>query len=181
MSQHGCLEPTEAEITCARKFRGIAIRMRQPDARQRDRAIVASRGEAVDDGTTRIPELQQFRDLVVGLSSRIVTRAAEQFVDTRLRDAVQAGMAPRYDEYNRRHRHLAALQDKRFYVSREVVHRNDRDTACPGERLRERNADEQRTDKTGTLCNRDCVNARTVRVIERTLDHSADVTNVLPR
>ncbi len=128
-------------------LRRVPIRVRQPRRREVARPIVAVAREPIDHRPARIPEPEQLRHLVVRLSRRIVARAADQAVGAGLGDQIQAGVAAGHDEHGRRQRQLAVCEDERLDVAGEMMHGHDRDAARPGERLRERDADEQRADQ----------------------------------
>ena len=64
-------------------------------------------------------------------------------------------MPARHDEDGGRERQLAVREGQRLDVSGQVMHRDDRKSARPGERLGERDADEQRADEAGPLRHRD--------------------------
>ena len=125
--------------------------MREPRLRQRHRAVVALGGQAVDHRSARITETEQLRHLVVGLAGGIVTRAPETLVCARRGDAVEAGVAARDDQHHGRQRHLPAFEHQRFDVTRQMVHRHERHALRPGQRLGEREPDQQRSDQPRAL------------------------------
>ena len=93
-------------------------------------------------------------------------------------------MAARHDEHRRRQRQLAVRERERLDVAGEMMHRHDRDAARPGQRLRERDADEQRPDEPGPLRHGDGADRPSIvdaGLGERRLDDAADVADVLPR
>ena len=114
-----------------------------------------SRASAIDRRPARIAQPEQLRHLVVRLPRRIVARPAEQLVDAGLGDEVEAGVAARDDQHHRRQRQLAVREHQRLDVAGQMVHGNDRQAARPGERLRERHADQQRPDQPRPLRHRD--------------------------
>jgi hypothetical protein len=69
MPKHRRLQATEAEIARPRHVGGIAIGMRNPRFRKRNRAIVAAPGPLVDDRTAGIAQPKQLGDLVIGFSA----------------------------------------------------------------------------------------------------------------
>ena len=90
-------------------LRRVPIRVRKPRRREVARPIVAVAREPVDHRPSRIPEPEQLRHLVVRLSRRIVSRAADQAVGAGLGDQIQAGVPARHDEHGGRQRQLAVL------------------------------------------------------------------------
>ena len=179
--QHRGLQPAEAEIQIALQLGRIAIGVRQPRRRQRNRAIVAGLRQPIDDRTAGIPEPQQLGDLVVRFSRRIVARPAEQLVMPGPIDEIQARMPARHDQHDRRQRHLAVVQHERFDVAGEMMNADQRKIRGRRRRLRKRQADEQRTDQARAVGDRNGseVAPGRRRVVQRALDDAADVANVL--
>ena len=66
-------------------------------------------------------------------------------------------------------------------MSGQVMHGHDRETARPGDRFRERHADEQRADETGALRYRDGADVveRRLRLGEGFFNDAANITDVL--
>ena len=118
------------------------------------------RASAIDDRAARISKPEQLRHLVVRLPRRIVARPADQLVVPRLGDEVEARVAARHDEHGGRQRQLAVRERERLDVAGEMMDRHDRNAAGPGERLRERDADEQRSDEPRPLRHRDGADRR---------------------
>ena len=156
--------------------------MRQPGDRERDRPVVAVLRQPIDDGP-RIAKAEQLRDLVVGLTRRIVPRPAEQLIGAGPFDEIQAGVAARDDQHDGRQRQLAVLQHERFDVAGEVVHGHERQVRRRGGRLGERHADEERPDQARPLRDGDRTEVAPgrSRFDQRAIDHAADVAKVLPR
>ena len=88
--QHRGFQPAEAEIQIAFQLRSVAIGVGQASRWQRNRPVVSSFRQPVDDGAARISEAEQLGDLVVRLSRRIVARPAEQLVMPGALDEIQA-------------------------------------------------------------------------------------------
>ena len=95
---------------------------------------------------------------------------------------VQARVSPRHDEYRGGHRQLTVGEDERLDVPGQMMNGYDGKTTCPAKCLGKGHADEQRSDKSRTLRDRDGahIGQRDRRVRERGLDNTADVANVLP-
>ena len=92
-------------------------------------------------------------------------------------------MAARHHERHERKRQIAVLKEQRLDVPGEVVHRHERTIQRERERLRERDADEQRADEAGALRDGNGIELLEIglRGIERRADDAADVADVLAR
>ena len=77
---------------------GRAVVTRHARDGERHRAIVAARREPVDDRPAWIPEPEQFRHLVVGLPSRVVSGATDQVILARGRKVIEARVAARHHQ-----------------------------------------------------------------------------------
>src|SRR5690606_19628286 len=98
------------------------------------------------------------------------------------RDQVEAGVAARDDEDHCRCRNLAVLQPERFDVTGEMIDRDEGLGRRPRCRLRERDADEQRTDESRPLGHGNCVELVPGGRghVECALDRAADIAEMLP-
>ena len=96
-------------------------------------------------------------------------------------DVIQAGVATRDDEHDRRQRHLAVVEDERLDVAGKVMHGHKGEPGGGGRRLGERHADEQGADQAGPLGHRHGAEVvpRCLRVVERALDDAGDVADML--
>ena len=113
-------------------------------------------------GPARISEPQQLCDLVVRLPRRIVAGTADQLITSWPVDEIQAGVPAGHDQHRRRERQLAMRKRERLDVPGQVVNRDHRNAARPGERLGERDADQQRSDQARPLRHGDRVDVVTV-------------------
>ena len=136
VAQHGRLQAAEAEIAAAGQMRRVAIGVRQPRLGKRHRAIVALRRRA-----DRSPARPDIRDRAASPPCRTPPpphrRACGRAARTTpgSRNAVQARVAARHDEHDRRQRQLAVLEHERLDVPGQVMHGDERHRSRPGERL----------------------------------------------
>ena len=130
--------------------------------RKRERLGVALAREAVDRRAAGIAEPEQSRALVERLAGRVVERRAED-VPLRMVVHVQQQRVPAAREQAEERRlERLGLEEERRDVAVQVVDRDERQPARPGERLRGLHADEQRADQAGPARDRDGVD-----VVER--------------
>ena len=150
-AQHRGLQAAEAEVEPAwlvgRRRSACVMRI---CGKSNARSFAGAR-RAIDRRPAGIPEAEQLGHLVVRLARRIVPRAAQRAVAPWLGHDVEARVPARDDEHDGRQRQRAVVEEQRLDVAGEVVHRHQRHAARDRQRLRERHADEQRSDQARPL------------------------------
>ena len=138
--EQGGLQPGEREVEAGHAGDG-----------EREGLGIAVAGEPVELGAARVAEPQQPRALVERLAGGVVERRAEHLEARRLDDGEQERVPAAREEAGERRLEGLGPQVERRDVRAEMVDRHEREAARPGDRLRGREADEQRADETGAL------------------------------
>src|ERR1039457_5458035 len=142
--------------------------------RQGKRACrAAAPREAIHGGTARIAEARHLRDLVEGLTGRVVARPRKA-LDPLSLEPEDVRVAARDHERGERLRHrkrgaTRAIQERRERVPLDVVHGNEGHREPEREALSLREADEQGAAETamGLLLRRHSGGARPARAVEK--------------
>ncbi len=180
VGDHRRLQPREREPKVARVHHRT---------REGNRVGIALGPESRDHRTARIPQAKRLRHLVEGLAHRIVDRRAEDLVIAPIAHVDEHGVAARHkrDHGGRRERIVADLVRVQMTFF-EVVHADERNIARPRRALRKRHAHHERTEKPGSVRDRDGVEIVPTKMayaeparrhVEALVAHAADGLDVL--
>ena len=114
---------------------------------ERERLRVAVAREPVELGAAGVAEPEQPGALVEGLPDGVVERPAGDRERAARADVEQHRVPAAREQAEKRRVERVGLEVERGDVTVEVVDRRERQPARPGERLRRRDADEQRADR----------------------------------
>ncbi len=165
-SARSLLEPV-AEVASRVEQRGLHAREGEVEAvepgdGEREGRRVAALREPVELGAAGIAEAEQPSALVERLAGGVVECRSEHLEAAALADVEQQRVPTAREQAEKRRLHRVGLEVERRDMPVEMVDRDERQPLRPRERLRRREADEQRADEPRALRHRDAVD-----VVER--------------
>ncbi len=126
-------------------------------ARSSEFAATPPTTATVELGTARIAEAEQAGALVEGLAGGVVDGRTEHGVPAALANVEEQRVPSACEQAEERRLERVGLEVEGRDVAVQVVDRNERQPARPGDRLRRGDADEERADQAGPLRDRDGV------------------------
>ncbi len=145
---------------------------------------VAIDGQALERRTTGVAQTEHARALVEGLAGGVVERASEDLEAVVLLDTREQRMPAAGDQaHERRLERLAICEEVSGHMPLEVVDGGERQLPRGGDRLRRREADEQRAHEPGALGGGDELHALEARsrLLERLRDDRVHQLEVVAR
>ncbi len=132
------LEPGEREVET-----------RDPRDRERECLVISTLRQRVDRCASRVAEPEQTCSLVERLAGCVVERRPEAFGAPSLSHREQQGVATAREQAEKGRLDRIRTEIERCHMTFEVIDWYQRQRSRPGDRLRRREADEQRADEPG--------------------------------